>query len=326
MSSRADRRPRPAWTVREGDVIHDTAAPMRVLGWCGLQLCGVTRSRVPVRVTHPLGRVLDVTRLADPDDPDDKDATMRHLAFIAMTTTGPSADSHEIWELSVRLRRASPGARDAVHHWQLPVQELHRGEGARLRSSGFYSRYREFGEPAALDPQLNSYRPVAVADLTRNLAAFLVDAHPVMLHPEYDQPFLGALLRRNGQPAGWKSAVPLTAFAAGAAYGYAAGWNRHVGLQPGLLGEENLSRPNMLNSAIDTSEYGLPWCAVELAREMSLAPAAYADVVSAAGRLALTVALWDAIVAPPVSQVSSAGVAPAAADASTVFMPVAAAS
>ncbi|MFI9591077.1 hypothetical protein [Nonomuraea sp. NPDC052265] len=323
MTTHADRRPRPAWTLRACDVIHDTLAPMRVIGWHGLQLCGVTPSRVPMRVTHPLGRVLDVTRLIDPDDPDDKDGAMPNLAFIAMTTTGSSADTHEIWELSARLRHDARGAHDAVYHWQMPVHDLRRAEGGRLHSGGFYTRYRGFGEPAALDVELNSYRPVPMGELTRILAAFLVDAHPVMLYAEHDQPFLAALLRRNGQPAAWKSAVPLTAFAAGAAYGYAAGWNRHIdGVQSDLLGDgETSATPTMLNRRIDTSGYGLPWHAADIATEMGLPPAVYADTVSAAGCLDLTVGLWDAIMAPPAAPTAVPG--SVAADAATTVMTVA---
>ncbi|MFC7720982.1 hypothetical protein [Nonomuraea recticatena] len=267
-----------------------------------------------MRVTHPLGRQLDVTRLIDVDDPDEKDTLMTNpnLAFIAMSTTGSSADSHEIWELSVQLRLDVPGSRDVVCHWQLPVAELQRADGRALHELRFYERYRGQPQPVALDVELGSHRPMVMADIARQLAAFLLDAHPVMLHPEHDQPFLAAFLRRQGQPAAWKPAVPVTALAAGAAYGYAAGWNRHVEVvQPDLFGDDGAV--SAFTRRIDTSGYGMPWRPVDLAKDMGLSPSAYADPVSAAGRLDLTVQLWDAVVQPlaPLAAPSAAAVAEA---------------
>ncbi|MFI6290119.1 hypothetical protein ACIBEJ_00955 [Nonomuraea sp. NPDC050790] len=273
---------------------------MRVIGWRGLQLCGLTPKRTTIRVTHPPGRVLDVTRLIDFDDRDESDDSMPNLAFVAMSTTGTSPDSHEIWELSVRLRRAEQHSRDVTCHWQLPVAQLQRADGSALHRLGFYDRHRGLAEPVAMDTELLSHRPVSLTEVTRQLASFLLDAHPVTLYPEHDQPFLATFLRRHGQPATWKPAVPVTAMAAGHAYGYAAGWNRHADItaelaQPQLLEQE--PAPALVRR-IDTSGYGPPWRPADLAREMGLPVSSFADTVSAAGRLMLTVTLWDAMIQP----------------------------
>lgn len=290
--TRADRRPRRAWTLCPGDYVHDGIAPMRVTGWDAGQLLGVTARGVAVRATHPPELLLDVTRLVDTDLTQEHDMTPApgpNLAFIALNTTGPSTEFNEIWEMSVRL--LTPAGRALEAHWQLPVIGLPRADAQRLQRTRFYDRYVRPEHPVDIDPELGTTRPSSFEEVAEALARHLVSAHPVSLAPEAELPHLSTFLRRFGQPPFWLEAVPVTALAAGVLMGYSQGWNDHTdAVAAAATGAQEV--PGALRKPTTSWPGPPPWTPMALAARML--PGA-ADDVTAPGRLALTVALWEAI-------------------------------
>ena len=143
------------------------------------------------------------------------------VCFLDLETTGLSSELHDVWEIGAILRGPLDGGADVEYCWQIRP-DLTWAEPKALQIGGYYQRCQlvdaevgsAFGGIVGPGDEAGATTSTAVA---ARLAQLLDGAHLVAANVAFDDRFLQAFMRDNGQCATHEyHLVDVEAFAAGA--------------------------------------------------------------------------------------------------------------
>lgn len=158
--------------------------------------------------------------------------------FIAASTTGPSPNRHEMWEIAAIVRGHRDPQNDGEWLWQLRTN-LSAAQPDALSASGYYTRSHRALRNGSAALELASprwgkdvapgvpgeQRTKPAPYVSEQLAGLIADAHLVGVRPWHTERFLHQLLRTNHQcPTNRRHVIDVETLAVGYMHGLDAGY------------------------------------------------------------------------------------------------------